>query len=312
MKFNNIAKLHNAKMNEFQKMKDSAKRMKCPVTLKAKLNEVGKLEVEYLLDVFDVLKVYDENVQQNDLLYKYLSITNNAKSTRNVSLKLQNEVCKECNMYFESIEGFDTCYSCGKCVHNIHFADTLSYKELQEIEYKPHFNYEKKLHLSEWLDRFQSRENKEIPVEILDIIKYELKKERIVDYSNLTEAKLKSILKKIKMHEYYDNVINIINRLSGRPAFVLTPEVNTKIEQMFSQIQHPFQLYKPESRKNFLSYSYFLNKFFLILKLPEFSKYFPLLKSDDKLRQQDEIFCKIVNHMKKIDDSVAWEFYPSF
>ena len=187
----------------------------------------------------------------------------------------------------------------------------MSYKESQEIVHK-HFNYDKSLHLADHLDRLQSKENKVIPTELLEVIRYELKKERITDYSNLAESKVKSILKKLKMHEYYDNVINIINRLSGRPPFVLTPEVSDKIKEMFIQIQYPFQLYKPPNRKNFLSYSYFLNKFFLILKLPEFAKYFPLLKSDDKLKQQDDIFCKIVKHMQKVDDRVDWQFYPSF
>jgi hypothetical protein len=60
-----------------------------------------------------------------------------------------------------------------------------------------------------------------------------------------------------------------------------------------------------------LSYSFLLNKFFLILGLPEFSRYFFLLKSPDKLRQQDETFKKIVDHMAKIDPKTGWKFFPS-
>lgn len=308
MRYKNLFKLHCDKLKEFQKQLNNA-------TTKEAIAKVQDKEKEYLLSVFDIMKEYNENVsqnKQNELLYRYLKITCPNYTKPDFSLSLNNQKCKDCEQYYDSIEGFDVCSACGKCVQNIHLASTLSYKEIQEIDYKPHFFYEKETHLSDWLSRFQSRENKVIPVEVLDVVKVELRKERITDYTELNEAKVKKILKGLKLNEYYDNVINIINRLSGRPSFVLTSEVNDKIKQMFAQIQHPFQLYKPPHRKNFLSYSYFLNKFFLILKLPEFSKYFPLLKSDEKLRQQDEIFEKIVKHMKIIDDSVDWKFYPSF
>jgi len=80
---------------------------------------------------------------------------------------------------------------------------------------------------------------------------------------------------------------------------------------MFRQIQEPFIKHKPPSRKNFLSYAYILYQFFKILGLNEFAKYFPLLKSADKLRQQDEIFKKIVADMAEVDKSIHWVFYPT-
>jgi len=45
--------------------------------------------------------------------------------------------------------------------------------------------------------------------------------------------------------------------------------------------------------------------------LHEFAKYFPLLKSVEKLRQQDDIFKKIVIFMSDKDQSTKWVFYPS-
>ena len=80
---------------------------------------------------------------------------------------------------------------------------------------------------------------------------------------------------------------------------------------MFLQIQEPFEKYKPPTRKNFLSYSYTLHKFFQILGLEEYTKYFTLLKSPEKLRQQDEIFRKIVAEMAQKDKTIKWVFIPS-
>ena len=57
-------------------------------------------------------------------------------------------------------------------------------------------------------------------------------------------------------------------------------------------------------RKNFLSYSYVLFKFCELLGEDEYLQYFPLLKSKEKLYQQDLIW-------KKICTDLLWEFIPT-
>jgi hypothetical protein len=207
--------------------------------------------------------------------------------------------------------GFLVCNACGICRNTLETHEDLSYKEMQDYDYRPQFTYDKMTHLEDWLRRFQSKENRIIPQEVLDKVILEAKKERVIDLSLLTEDKVKKYLKKLNLNEYYDNIIGIINRINGRPPFTLTTEIEEKIKTMFQQIQEPFEKYKPNNRKNFLSYSYTLHKFFQILGLDEFSKYFPLLKSADKLRQQDEIFKKVVAEMALKDKSINWKFYPS-
>ena len=71
------------------------------------------------------------------------------------------------------------------------------------------------------------------------------------------------------------------------------PELEEKLCIMFRDIQAPFLKHCPKDRKNFLSYSYVLYKFFQILGLNEYLKYFPLLKSREKLYLQDQIWKKI-------------------
>jgi len=224
----------------------------------------------------------------------------------------ENVKCVECDEYFSDVDsGFLVCPSCGICYKAIDSGANLSYKEMQDYDYRPQFTYDKSSHLSDWLRRFTAKENKSIPQEVLDKVILESKKERMKDLTLLTEEKVKRYLKKLGLNEYYDNIIGIINRINGRPPFVLTPAIEEKIRTMFQQIQAPFEKYKPSGRKNFLSYSYCLCQFFKILGLHEFAKYFPLLKSADKLRQQDEIFKKIVAEMAEKDKTIKWVFYPS-
>ena len=98
--------------------------------------------------------------------------------------------------------------------------------------------------------------------------------------------------------------MHIISRLSGLPPPVIDRDTEDKLRKMFRMIQIPFENHRPKDRINFLSYSFVLHKFCQLLELDEFIKCFPLLKSRDKLRQQDNIWKGICTDLK-------WEYYPS-
>jgi hypothetical protein len=132
----------------------------------------------------------------------------------------------------------------------------------------------------------------------------ELKKQRIEDTRIITRQKIKEILKKLKINKYYEHVPYILNRITGDPNPHLSPELEDKLKQMFKEIQVPFLKYSPLNRKNFLSYSYVIHKFIQLLNQDEYLKYFPLLKSREKLHQQEQIW-------KKICDELEWKFIRS-
>ena len=73
---------------------------------------------------------------------------------------------------------------------------------------------------------------------------------------------------------------------------------------MFKEIQTPFEKHCPKNRKNFLSYSYVIHKFIQLLNMNEYLVYFPLLKSREKLYQQDLIWKNICNDLN-------WQFINS-
>jgi hypothetical protein len=74
-------------------------------------------------------------------------------------------------------------------------------------------------------------------------------------------------------------------------------KTENQIRQMFKAIQEPFAIYCPKGRKNFLSYNYVLHKFSELLMLHQFISCFPLLKSREKLQEQDRIWEKICKHL---------------
>jgi len=199
-------------------------------------------------------------------------------------------------------EGLMICENCGCEEPIIIDSDKPSYKEPpKEVQF---FSYKRINHFNEWLAQFQAKESTQIPNELYDKILLEIKKERITNMADLTPLKVRDILKKLKYNKYYEHIPHIINKLNGIPPPVMSRENEEKLRRMFKEIQIPFHKHCPKDRKNFLSYSYVLHKFVQLLSLDEFLSCFPLLKSREKLHQQDQIWKKICHELK-------WEFVPS-
>lgn len=166
------------------------------------------------------------------------------------------------------------------------------------------FSYKRINHLNEILSQFQAKETTDIPDEVYDKILAELKKERIDNMSYLTRDKLREILKKIDETDYYEHIPYIINQLNGVPPPVISPEVEEIIRGLFLQLQHPFNVNRPDDRKNFLTYGYILYKIFQLLELDEYLCNFKFLKDRKKLYEQEQIW-------KAICKELRWEFIPS-
>jgi len=154
------------------------------------------------------------------------------------------------------------------------------------------------------ISQIQGKETTDIPEEVYDKILLEIKKQKINNMAELTTNKVKEILKKLRINKYYEHVPHIINKLNGLPTPHFDPELEDKLRSMFKQIQPLFLKYAPGIRKNFLSYSYVLHKFVQLLAKDEYLPYFPLLKSREKLFQQDMIW-------KKICEELHWQYITS-
>lgn len=230
-----------------------------------------------------------------------------SKTDKNFVLKSEEssiDVCPECGvektLYIS--DGKLICNICGEETTILVDSDKPSYKDPpREVSY---FAYKRINHFNEWLAQFQAKESTDIPQDVYDNIIIELKKERIVNMSELNPQKLREILKKLKKNKYYEHIPHIINKLNGIPPPVMTRETEEELRRMFKEIQLPFHKYCPANRKNFLSYSYVLHKFVQLLELDEFLPCFMLLKSREKLHQQDQIWKQICEHLK-------WQYIPS-
>jgi hypothetical protein len=245
-------------------------------------------------------------ISKSNLLDQYMSLTDSRYMCSKNKEKSKSRICGKCMV--EKIlvisESIYVCQTCGSCEKIIIDCDKTVNKETAS-DNKSGYPYKKINHLNEWLSQFQAKESINIPQEVYDNILAELHKNKIYDYSDLKLSFMKSnILKTLGYEIYYEHTVYIVSNLSGIQPPIINKETEDKIRLMFRQIQIPFNKYIPKDRVNFLSYSYVLHKIFQLLELDDFLKYFPLLKSRDKLILQDELWQKICYDLN-------WEYYPS-
>lgn len=245
-----------------------------------------------------------QTVDRASLLEKYLLLTDDTY-IKTINPEDHKDRCVHCGCMSRSVminEGIVHCNSCDAIEYILIDHDRPSYKDPpKEVTY---FSYKRINHLNEWISQIQGKETTDIPEEIYDKILLEIKKQKITNMAVLTRKKIREILRKLDSNKYYEHIPHIINKLNGLPIPNFEPELEEKLRVMFKMIQPLFLKYAPASRKNFLSYSYCLHKFVQLLGRDEYLSNLPLLKSRDKLQQQDAIW-------KKICEELNWQFIRS-
>ena len=216
---------------------------------------------------------------------------------------LDTHVCKSCykgELIPVDEDGFMVCNNCSKTVSYLIENEKPSYKEPpKEVCF---YAYKRINHFREILAQFQAKETTQIPEQVIEDIKNQIKKERI-QREQITNVKAKEILKKLGYNKYYEHIPFIKDIIGIKPP-IMTPELEDTLCNLFMEIQRPYAKYCPDDRVNFLNYYYTVYKLCELLDQKQFLPYFPMLKDREKRIEQDNIW-------KKICDELDWEFIPT-
>ncbi len=239
--------------------------------------------------------------RQTMLMGEYLLETENQAP----KLALQTrDVCPLCTTTLKLINS-KSIMTCPQCGYGVAYLDatmsSMSYSD--DVEFSS-FSYKRINHFNEWLQQVQAKESFEISESTLNAVMQELVRQRVTDVKSITPKKVREVLKILKLRKAYEHVAQITSRLTGVRPLRIPPDAEEMCRLMFIAVQPAFEKHCPKDRKNFLSYSYCIYKFFELLGYEQFLDNFTLLKGRDKLARQDEIF-------KKICEELDWEFVPS-
>ena len=250
-------------------------------------------------DNTEELKQQREN---NNIVIKYLSNIDDSFLDVN-SFVCQTDICQICNkgeLIPLEDEGIMVCNSCSRSIPYLIENEKPSYKEPpKEVCF---YAYKRINHFKEILAQFQGKETTQIPPDVIENIKLQIKKERI-ELAQITNIKTKEILKKLGYNKYYEHIPFIKDKLGIKPP-IMSPELEETLCNLFIELQSPYSKFCPDDRVNFLNYYYTAYKLCELLGEEKYLSLFPLLKDREKRIEQDDIW-------KKICEELDWEFIPT-
>jgi len=322
-------KMKNEKLSIEQKMeyKDRMKEINQSVKeLKNKKNDYFLDNSKYIFEYFENKKNISNNdpktdSSKNQLLDRFFKIkndpvSNNENINKNIVHKYLcniDETFLDINSFIQTTDVCQYCFKgeliplddegvliCNKCSVNVPYLienEKPSYKEPpKEVCF---YAYKKINHFKEILAQYQGKETTQIPFEVIELIKQQIKKERI-ELEQLNHYKTKEILKKLGFNKYYEHIAFIKNKLGIKPP-VMSPELEETLCNLFMELQSPYAKNCPDYRVNFLNYYYVLYKLCELLEETSYLDDIPMLKDREKLIEQDETW-------KKMCEELNWEF----
>ena len=240
--------------------------------------------------------------KNNNIVQKYLSNIDDTFIDIN-SFICQTNVCQICHkgeLIPLEDEGILICNMCFRNIPYLIENEKPSYKEPpKEVCF---YAYKRINHFKEILAQFQGKETTQIPPEVIENIKIQIKKERI-DLTQITNNKTKEILKKLGYNKYYEHIPFIKDKLGIKPP-IMSPELEETLCNLFVDLQSPYSKYCPDDRVNFLNYYYTAYKLCELLGESQYLEHFPMLKDREKRIEQDTIW-------KQICEELDWEFIPT-
>ena len=260
--------------------------------------------------VNNFFKIKEENNDENNLIQndnknivlKYLTnISDDFLDINNFVYQTDIcEICKKGELIPLEDEGIMVCNICSRSIPYLIENEKPSYKEPpKEVCF---YAYKRINHFKEILAQFQGKETTQIPSEVIENIKLQIKKERI-ELSQISNIKTKEILKKLGYNKYYEHIPFIKDKLGIKPP-IMSPELEETLCNLFVELQSPYSKFCPDDRVNFLNYYYTAYKLCELLGEDNYLQHFPMLKDPEKRMEQDVIW-------KKICKELDWEFIPT-
>jgi hypothetical protein len=243
-----------------------------------------------LVNTFFKIKLENDNFklaqrENNNIVKNYLSNIDDGFLDVN-SFVYQTDICYVCNkgeLIPLDDEGILVCTSCCRVVPYLIENEKPSYKEPpKEVCF---YAYKRINHFKEILAQFQGKETTQIPLDVIENIKLQIKKERI-ELSQITNAKTKEILKKLGYNKYYEHIPFIKDKLGIKPP-IMSSDLEETLCNLFIELQSPYSKFCPDDRVNFLNYYYTAYKLCELLGENQYLQHFPMLKDREKRIEQD-------------------------
>ncbi|VBB18113.1 hypothetical protein YASMINEVIRUS_576 [Yasminevirus sp. GU-2018] len=281
------------------------RKMKKPVRKRNK-----KIDMTPTKNIMDYLLGGDEKQEEEStstcrasLQNQYLMMMDKEYACSKAKNQLTKK-CKKCNV--DKIIVFnESIVSCPKCGESDDiFIESDMPSQRETFAEKPKYPYKKLGHCIEKLNQFLCKGTANVPPNVFTVLEEEIEKHSLLK-TEVTIRFIEAMMKKHHLSDYYENIMFIYSKITGKRPQTISRDEYELVLKMFVEAEEVYEKkYKPPNRNNFLKYTFVLNKIFLTIKRPEVAEHFKLLKSPDKLKQQERVW-------QKICADLGWDYCSS-
>jgi hypothetical protein len=208
--------------------------------------------------------------------------------------------CPKCNgkqLLYCTTQSIMTCPSCG---YSMTYLDatcaSLAFDDAVDLS---SYSYKKINHYTMHLALCQAKETHRVPSEVLQTVMKDLhERQGIRTPESIHYRHVREALRRNRIRKAYDYVVQITSRIKGVPPPRVTASVEAQLKNMFLQMQPVFLRHAPNTRTNFLSYTYVLYRCFQILGQTHMLDTIVLLKGRSKLEANDAIFRRMCEDLE--------------
>nr|XP_004205627.1 uncharacterized protein LOC101235145 [Hydra vulgaris] len=201
--------------------------------------------------------------------------------------------CKTCNVDKIIIynESKLACAICGDSDNIVIDSDMPLQRET--FAEKPKSHYKRLGHCIEKLNQFLCKSTANVHERVFKVLEEEIEKHNLIK-KDITIRFIEAMMKKHHLSDFYENIMYIYSKITGKRPQTITVGEYELVLKIFIEAEEVYEKkYKPPNRENFLKYTFVLNKIFLAIGRRDVAEHFKLLKSPEKLKQQERVWRKI-------------------
>lgn len=219
----------------------------------------------------------------------------------NFSNVMDCATCEGCGVMIDINVKEQPCKNCGHeplCCKRI---EVIS-NESTRLNMMNKYTYERLNNFRDTMMRVQGKQQSKIPKhvyeQIIDMIEKNHNKLEQCDvakirYSNVTRRDISNYMRELRLKKYYNDVVYIHSKLTGRKPFSIDQEMENLIVKDFKSLLSLYNRYDKDGRRSFLNSQYLLCKLLKRHGVNVNTNEFNFLKTRDRVVWHDDLCRKM-------------------
>ena len=234
--------------------------------------------------------------KRNKLILDYFRIAKEYTDLQNYKQKITKPVCDSCHSTTFTYTGegdFLLVCECGNTMEQLDDAPT--FKDAERVNMSSRYTYTCRGHFVEAMNRFEGKQNTEINVDVIEMLKKEVRLHRLTS-ETATKDQIYMFMTEKKLSEYYADINLIYFKITNKNPPDIT-EFRNELLEMHDQIEEAYMEVKDADRLNSLNVNWKLYKLLQLLGYTCKKDDFFCLKTPTKQWEHEQTWHSMIEYL---------------